>query len=83
MNGQKLSASSMVVQDMPHMANFVYSYYMERMKLMKQYYEVNIQHCQLTRFGIKTREFVGSEKVGGARKMRCQTARLLRIYTSR
>lgn len=28
------------VQDMTQMANFVYSYYMERVKVMKDYYQV-------------------------------------------
>lgn len=32
----------MIVQDMTHMANFVYNYYMERAKLMKEYYDVSV-----------------------------------------
>lgn len=40
-NDQKLSAPPLVIQDMAHMANFVYNYYMERVKVMKQYYEVS------------------------------------------
>lgn len=39
-HNQPPSAPPMVVQDMPHMANFVYNYYMERVKLAKEYYAV-------------------------------------------
>lgn len=31
----------MEVQDMTQMANFVYSYYMEKVKVMKNYYQVS------------------------------------------
>lgn len=31
----------MEVQDMTQMANFVYSYYMEKVKVMKDYYQVS------------------------------------------
>lgn len=39
-NDEKPQTEIVVMQDMTHMANFVYSYYTERVKQMKQYYEV-------------------------------------------
>lgn len=38
---ENASVTPMVVQDMTQMANFVYTYYMERVKQMKNYYEVS------------------------------------------
>ncbi|KAJ3647426.1 hypothetical protein Zmor_019305 [Zophobas morio] len=38
-NNQKPQGEVLVVQDMTHMANFVYSFYMERVKQVKDYYE--------------------------------------------
>lgn len=43
------SVVPMVVQDMTQMANFVYTYYMERVKQMKNYYEVSF-FCFFFRF---------------------------------
>nr|CAI5843199.1 unnamed protein product [Callosobruchus analis] len=39
LNDQKSSLKPMVVKDMSHMANFVYTLYMGRVKQMKEYYE--------------------------------------------
>lgn len=36
----KSARNEMAVHDMTQMANFVYNYYMERVKQMKNYYEV-------------------------------------------
>ncbi|XP_030764098.1 RNA helicase aquarius [Sitophilus oryzae] len=38
-NNQKPNAQRMVVEDMTHMANFVYQYYIERVKALKVHYE--------------------------------------------
>lgn len=38
-NNDKPSTQPMVVEDMPHMANFVYQYYMDRVKALKMQYE--------------------------------------------
>lgn len=36
---EKPCVAPLVIQDMSHMANFVYNFYSERVKLMKHYYE--------------------------------------------
>ncbi|XP_018334120.1 RNA helicase aquarius [Agrilus planipennis] len=38
-SNQPLTSPPFVVLDMPHMANFVYQYYMEKVKVMKAYYK--------------------------------------------
>lgn len=40
-NNDKPSTQPLVVEDMPHMANFVYQYYMDRVKALKMQYEVS------------------------------------------
>lgn len=39
---QKPKTAPMVVQDMTHMANFVYDFYIQRAKQVKEYYKVSI-----------------------------------------
>ncbi|XP_066245723.1 RNA helicase aquarius [Euwallacea similis] len=39
LNSEQPSAPSMIVEDMTHMANFVYQYYMDRVKALKIQYE--------------------------------------------
>lgn len=43
----KVTNNQMVVHDMTQMANFVYNYYIERVKQMKNYYEVRNQKAIL------------------------------------
>ncbi|KAJ8982916.1 hypothetical protein NQ317_004572 [Molorchus minor] len=38
-NNQRPSVKPMVVQDMTHLANYVYTFYIERVKQLKQYYK--------------------------------------------
>lgn len=38
-NKEKMNEQPMIVEDMTHMANFVYQYYMERVKVLKMHYE--------------------------------------------
>ncbi|KAJ8958745.1 hypothetical protein NQ318_016473 [Aromia moschata] len=38
-NNQRPIVKPMIVQDMTHMANYVYKYYIERVKQLRQYYE--------------------------------------------
>lgn len=44
---QKPRRAPVVVQDMTHMANFVYEFYIQRAKQLKEYYKVNIRQSKL------------------------------------
>lgn len=55
LNSKKPNVRPLVVEDMPHMANFVYNYYMERVKAMKELYNVSVclksvNFCSLINF---------------------------------
>lgn len=41
LNSQKPQVRPLIVEDMPHMANFVYNYYTERVKAMREFYDVS------------------------------------------